>query len=95
MIPALKPCPFCGADSARVTIDGYENKWVCCEGCGVQTSEVGIFTEQQAADRWNKRAPAQPSTLEAKRRCLSCDRFAVGDRRYCGGGYCTFVEGET
>jgi len=57
-VSELKDCPFCGAsegpDGPEKMADGYGNITVMCE-CGVCTSEVDIFTDEQAITRWNTR----------------------------------------
>lgn len=67
----LKPCPFCGKDSAVIKTetrpDGYYHydvKYVVCENCGVRTKThicngyFGIeqWSDEQAAAEWNRRA---------------------------------------
>jgi Lar family restriction alleviation protein len=58
----LLPCPFCG-NSSDLIVDGYQNRWVCCDGCGAQTSEFGSETDEQAIAKWNCRTPPAPQAM--------------------------------
>lgn len=53
----LKPCPFCGADVAKVAdwsdVDGKEY-WVFCQQCAAATGHCE--TREGAIEAWNRRA---------------------------------------
>ncbi|MGR3292522.1 MAG: Lar family restriction alleviation protein [Candidatus Scalindua sp.] len=46
----LKPCPFCGGKAQR----GIMNVW--CENCGVETRLDSDASQEEIAERWNRRA---------------------------------------
>lgn len=51
----LLPCPFCGADAARILPQPNGIKTVDCAECGAIVRSVTEFDEQAAAT-WNRRA---------------------------------------
>ena len=48
----LKPCPFCGEDSAHIPIIG-SNYFVRCIFCGASTRI--FYDEAEAISAWNRR----------------------------------------
>jgi hypothetical protein len=59
-VVSLSPCPFCGSPGEEVSDPppGYGWWTVMCTNndCGVRTSEVGVFSAEEAYARWNRRA---------------------------------------
>ncbi len=56
----LLPCPFCGGEAyTRAYNDTF---WVRCERCGVETQDLHL-TRPQAAEEWNRRAPARSDAV--------------------------------
>jgi Lar family restriction alleviation protein len=58
---ALKPCPFCGADAERLTLeaDDFGNEGgdvIQCTGCGA-SSHVEFGRKENWVDAWNRRTP--------------------------------------
>ena len=67
MSEELKPCPMCGSSDIEPSGDnGYGAFWVCCNGCGLATSEVGPANQEQANERWNRRAQPAADALTAQ-----------------------------
>lgn len=60
----LRPCPFCGMDDVTMDRTEYESEFgyafyeVACGRCDIEGP--GGFTEQEAADRWNRRNKLRP-----------------------------------
>ena len=59
MTEQLKPCPFCGSETAPAVVSIMEIEWrVCCKsihfGCGAYIAFHD--SEQDAIAAWNKRA---------------------------------------
>lgn len=68
----LLPCPFCRCSSIRIRKDvGVPQMGACyfvnCRGenCGGEVG--GFYTEAQAIEAWNRRAPLQADHLDAER----------------------------
>ena len=73
MTPELKPCPFCGGEAA-FNSHKTTNKEIIklnkrdvgygvnCVGCAANNIGIilGYKTEEEAAQAWNRRAPAEP-----------------------------------
>ena len=69
MAAQLKPCPFCGSETAPTVVSIMEIEWrVCCKsihfGCGAYIAFHD--SEQEAIAAWNKRAD-QSKALAALR----------------------------
>ena len=57
----LLPCPFCGGKAEAKKPDmSYEFTLIKCQECDAQTDEGVDFDD--AAEAWNRRAPAAPQT---------------------------------
>ena len=54
MTDKLKPCPFCGQNSAEMRNDkNYFTVW--CRSCGAMRNELGYISKEAVTTRWNKR----------------------------------------
>ena len=54
---ALEPCPFCGGDASRHTLEDAENfggDVICCQKCGA-SSHVEFGRKENLVDTWNTR----------------------------------------
>jgi len=62
MSEELKPCPFCGSDNVHTQlfdVKGTRFWYVACESCEIALDPLfwdGNKTEQDAIDKWNRRA---------------------------------------
>lgn len=97
----LKPCPFCGAKAyavhrAWVVAEHWEIQTGCAEGCINYGMEPEFSTEEEAAERWNRRAERtcrfEREFVEAAKdwycRCSECGQvfpyYSLADRlRFC------------
>ena len=49
----LRLCPFCGGEPELINEDTYQNNYVRCPHCGVQTHPKQ--TQEEAITTWNTR----------------------------------------
>jgi Lar family restriction alleviation protein len=70
MIAELKPCPFCGGEARLIRSVGYDQNpafFVECTGFDANFDHVFytllLPSEDEAIERWNKRAGEQPSPM--------------------------------
>ena len=61
----LKPCPFCGSEDVAMLNPEYDLFWCQCNDCIAETN-VGD-TDDEALDKWNKRAATQQVEIESLR----------------------------
>ena len=57
----LKPCPFCGAQNARVKSSGRWGWFVSCQCAAVGPSSE---SRQEAIERWNTRVEPRQMRIE-------------------------------
>jgi Lar family restriction alleviation protein len=97
----LKPCPFCGVDTAHFKIghgDLGKTYWVECLGCRSAGSEG---TKAQAIAAWNTRTDLIPAMIEeavqAERKAILKLRMqkpeTAPDKHYYGTFYLGFKAG--
>ncbi|QJD58157.1 restriction alleviation protein, Lar family [Pseudomonas sp. gcc21] len=60
----LKPCPFCGGEAKRITLDdeaNFDGDAIVCTSCDA-CSRVVFGEKEGLVDAWNRRqqAPAEP-----------------------------------
>jgi Lar family restriction alleviation protein len=63
---ALLPCPFCGSNDIERSNSGDPHRtafWTCCNECGTSTGEGGVYSQDQADARWNRRASQAPAAI--------------------------------
>lgn len=62
----LAPCPFCGGEAERITLEDEENfggDVICCTKCQA-SSHVEFGFKENLVAAWNRRAPAQSINAE-------------------------------
>ena len=55
----LKPCPFCGSDTAYITSNYLGQFYVRCPECGAAVwgkDTDDVISEKEAAALWNRRS---------------------------------------
>nr|MBA4770794.1 restriction alleviation protein, Lar family [Sphingobium sp.] len=59
LVEALEPCPFCGGEAERFTIneegDNFGGDVICCKSCGA-SSHVEFGRKENLVSCWNRRA---------------------------------------
>lgn len=85
-VPALKPCPFCGATGDDLTVwrserpggYGYHlHAVICSGGCGASTSDV-LRSDEAATSAWNNRVGEGDPTRTARLTTLLNESHAEG-----------------
>lgn len=66
---ALEPCPFCGGEAERFTIeeegDNFGGDVICCKKCGA-SSHVEFGRKENLVDCWNRRASTDAAAVGIK-----------------------------
>jgi len=72
----LEPCPFCGGEAERFTIeeegDNFGGDVICCKSCGA-SSHVEFGYKENLVSRWNTRASHPNAAEPVAWTCFHCD----------------------